>query len=85
MTRIFRKKDVESQRLRAEKRCPHCGHGEFRAVAGRFSWLFGQRFVCMKCEGTFRRANLVRIDKKEKHFRGEQTGGGRRPRGSRRR
>ncbi|MFO7772840.1 MAG: hypothetical protein R6V59_02700 [Dehalococcoidia bacterium] len=85
MTRIFKRTDVVAQRSRAEMRCPHCGHGEFRAVAGKFSWLFGQRFVCLKCEGTFKRANLVKINKKEKHFRAEQTGGARRPRGRKRR
>ena len=85
MTRIFKKTDVEAKRLRAEMRCPHCGHGEFRAISNKFSWLFGQRFVCLKCHGTFKRANLVNINKKEKHYRTEQTGGLRRPRGRKRR
>jgi len=75
MTRMFRKTDVEAKRLRAEKRCPHCGHSEFKAIQSKFSWLFGERFVCLKCHGTFKRANLVSIDKKEKHYRTEQIGG----------
>jgi len=75
MSRMLKKTDIEAEGLRAEKRCPHCGHSEFKARISKFTWLFGERFVCSKCHGTFKHANLVRIDKKEKHYRTEQIGG----------
>ena len=59
----MRKKSSQSKSVAAVKRstmmvCPHCGHEDFERKEG-FS-LFGQKFVCAKCNGTFKKANLVR-------------------------
>ena len=76
MPRQAKKIDVVSSSLNAKKLCPHCGHDEFRAVESKskFSWLFGdkQEFICLKCKGTFKEANLVRVHKKEKHISKKQ-------------
>ena len=72
-----KKADKVSLSLKAKKLCPHCGHDNFRAVVppkkilGIFSG--GQEFVCAKCNGTFKKANLVKVNQKEKHFF-EQSG-----------
>jgi len=86
MPRLSKKADVVSLKLTAKKLCPHCGHDEFHAIkpATRFSWLFGQKFVCAKCKGTFRRANLVKVRQKEKHYYAQHSGGVRKTKGRRR-
>ena len=65
MPRLALRKKVVSQSLKTKKLCPHCGHDEFEVTESKFSWLFGQRFVCAKCKGTFKKANLVRVSQKE--------------------
>ena len=67
-----KKVDIVSTSLKTKMLCPHCGHDNFRAIEskGKFSWLFGSKreFVCAKCNGTFKKANLVRVRQKEKHI-----------------
>jgi transposase-like protein len=62
------RKDTVSESLPKRKLCPHCGHDDFKVTPTKFSWLFGQKFVCAKCGGQFRQANLVRAPQKEKHI-----------------
>jgi transposase-like protein len=50
-------KSVKAVKRRTLKVCPHCGHEHFEKKEG-FSPL-GQQFVCAKCKGTFRKANVV--------------------------
>jgi transposase-like protein len=64
----------QSRILRGVKLCPHCGHDDFSAIPTRFSWLFGQRFICAKCKGTFRKANLVRVRQKDYENVTKQSG-----------
>jgi len=67
-------KDVDIVRfsLKSKKLCPHCGHDEFRAIKSpkKILGIFGgsQEFICAKCNGTFKKANLVRVHQKEKHY-----------------
>jgi len=68
MPRFFKRGKVVTQTLRTKKLCPHCGHDEFKITESKFSWLFGQRFVCAKCGGTFSKANLVRVYEKSRQF-----------------
>ena len=63
--------------------CPHCGHEDFERKEG-FS-LLGQQFVCAKCKGTFRKANLIRakktnveIEKRGSAYKGRGKKSGRR-------
>jgi len=67
-----KKVDKISLSLKAKKLCPHCGHDNFKAVAPpkKILGIFngGQEFVCAKCNGTFKKANLVKVNQKEKHF-----------------
>jgi transposase-like protein len=64
--------DVVRLSLRSKKLCPHCGHDEFRAVESpkKILGIFrgSQEFICLKCNGTFKKANLVRVHQKEKHY-----------------
>ena len=57
--------------------CPHCGHEDFERKEG-FS-LLGQQFVCAKCKGTFRKANVVRAKTTDIHVakHGSTVGAGR--------
>lgn len=41
--------------------CPCCGHDDFSAISTRFAWLLGKRYICAKCEETFRTPNRVRL------------------------
>lgn len=56
MSKSIKKTDFVKSRLNAKKLCPHCGHENFKTIPTRFSWLFGQTFVCLKCKGTFKKA-----------------------------
>ena len=51
-----------------KKLCPHCGHDDFKVTESKLSWLFGDKFKCSKCGGTFKKANLV-------HVKGKSTVG----------
>jgi len=75
MPRLSLRKKVASQSLKTKKLCPHCGHDDFRVTESKFSWLFGQKFVCAKCGGTFRKANLVRVRQTEKQTEVQKTSG----------
>jgi hypothetical protein len=66
----------QSRILRSVKLCPHCGNDDFSAIPTRFSWLFGQRFICAKCKGTFRKANLVHVKQKDYENISKRSGGG---------
>lgn len=68
MPRFFKRGKVVTQSLRTKKLCIHCGHDEFKITEDKFSWLLGQKFVCAKCGGTFRKANLVRVYEKSRQF-----------------
>ena len=74
MPRLSKRGKVVSQSLRTKKLCPHCGHDDFEVIESRLSWLFGQKFVCAKCKGTFKHANLVRVHEKSREFSVNQTG-----------
>lgn len=74
MVRFFKKGKVISQSLRTKKLCPHCGNDEFALAEGGMSWLFGQKFVCSKCKGTFKNANVVKVHEKSREFQVNQTG-----------
>ncbi len=74
MPDVSKKAAIISKSLAKKKLCPHRGHDEFEAVSTRFSWLFGQRFLCGKCKGTFLRASLVKVNQKDKQFRTQETG-----------
>ncbi len=74
MSKSIKKTDFVKSRLNAKKLCPHCGHENFKTIPTRFSWLFGQTFVCLKCKGTFKKANLVKVDQVEKHYGSKQFG-----------
>ena len=43
--------------------CPHYGHDDFEKKEG-FS-ILGQQFVCKKCEGTVKKANVVKVKQTE--------------------
>ena len=73
MPRLSTKKRVVSQKLRAKKLCPHCGHDEFEVTESKFSWLLGQKFVCAKCKGTFKKANLVTVHQKKRQYDASKT------------
>ena len=69
-------KTVSSVQKQKMMVCPHCGHENFEKKEG-FS-LLGQQFVCAKCKGTFRKANLikakmtnVKIDKEGSAYKGK--------------
>ena len=62
---MFARRKSIVRSLRTEKLCPHCGHTDFKAIDSRFSWLLGQKFKCTKCNGIFKKANLVRAFHKE--------------------
>ena len=71
--RHFKKKvDSVSTVIKSKMLCPHCGHDNFQAVEskGKYLGLFGTKrvFVCAKCNGTFKKANLVKVRQKEKHY-----------------
>ncbi len=51
-------KSVEAVKRHSMMVCPHCGNEDFERKEG-FS-LLGQQFICAKCKGTFRKANVVR-------------------------
>ena len=74
MAKSTKKGKVVSQSLRTKKLCPHCGHDDFEIVESKMSWLLGQKFKCAKCNGTFRKANLVRVHEKSREFSVSQTG-----------
>ena len=74
MPRLSVKKRAISQTLRAKKLCPHCGHDEFETIESKLSWLFGQKFICAKCKGTFKKANLVTVHQKERQFDANKIG-----------
>ena len=74
MARFFKKGKVVSKSLRTKKLCPKCGHDDFKVTESRLSWLFGERFKCAKCGGTFKQANLVRVHEKTREFQVNQTG-----------
>jgi len=74
MPGFSKKGKVVSQSLRTKKLCPKCGHDDFHVTESRFSWLFGERFRCAKCGGTFKEANLVRVHEKSREFHVSQTG-----------
>ena len=74
MPRFSKKGKVVAQSLRTKKLCPHCGHDEFKVTESKLSWLLGQKFVCAKCKGTFKQANLVRVHEKSRQFNLDQTG-----------
>lgn len=59
MPRFFRKSIISHQMLRKRMLCPHCGNDDFIAIGSKLSWLLGQKFICKKCRGTFRKARLV--------------------------
>lgn len=75
MPRLSLRKKVVSQSLKTKKLCPHCGHDEFEVTESKLSWLFGQRFVCAKCKGTFKKANVVRVRQTEKQTDVQKTSG----------
>ena len=54
------KKSVKVVKKKSVMLCPHCGHDDFRKKREGF-FLFGQQFVCAKCNGTFKKANVVRV------------------------
>ncbi len=70
-------KSVSSVKRGSMMVCPHCGHEDFVRKEG-FS-LLGQQFVCAKCKGTFRKANLVRVKTTDVHVakQGSTVGSGR--------
>jgi len=74
MPRLSKKGKVVSQSQRTKKLCPKCGHDDFHVIESRFSWLFGERFRCSKCGGTFKQANLVKVYEKRREFQVDQTG-----------
>ncbi len=74
MPKFSKKGKVVSQSLKTKKLCPHCGHDDFKLAESKLSWLFGQKFVCAKCGGTFKKANLVRMREKSREFNVTQTG-----------
>ena len=74
MARFSKKKKVLSQSLRTKKLCPHCGHDDFEITQSKMSWLFGQKFKCAKCGGTFKQANLVGVREQSREFNVGQTG-----------
>jgi hypothetical protein len=41
--------------------CPCCGHDDFSAISRRFTWLVGKKYVCAKCEETFRTPDRARF------------------------
>ncbi len=50
-------KTVVKKKSNKIKVCPHCGHEDFKKKEG-FS-ITGQKFVCAKCNGEFKTANLI--------------------------
>jgi transposase-like protein len=54
------KKSVKVTKKQSAMLCPHCGHDDFEKKKKGFS-LFGQQFVCAKCKGTFKKANVVKV------------------------
>ena len=76
---------VVAQSLRTKKLCPHCGHDEFKVIESKLSWLLGQKFVCAKCKGTFRKANLVRVREKSREWEEQKASSFRKAKGKRRR
>ena len=74
MARFSKNGKVVFQSLRTKKLCPHCGHDNFEVVDSKVSWLFGQKFKCAKCGGTFKQANLVRVHEKSREFHVDQRG-----------
>ncbi len=74
MSRFSKKGKVSAQFLESKMLCPHCGNEDFKVVETKASWLFGQKFKCAKCGGTFRKANLVRVHEKKKEFHVQQQG-----------
>jgi hypothetical protein len=74
MPKTSKKSDFVKSTLKAKKLCPHCGHDDFRTIPTRFSWLLGQTFLCSKCQGTFKKANLVKVNQLEKQYGSQQFG-----------
>ena len=53
----FKTEDTLSRKgAKHRKVCPNCGHGDFAVVKSKFSWLFGQKNKCKKCDYIFKEA-----------------------------
>ena len=84
MPRFSKQGKVVSRSLRTKKLCPHCGHDEFEVTESKLSWLLGQKFVCAKCKGTFKQANLVKVHEKSRQFNVQKTSSFHKVKGKRR-
>ncbi len=75
MPRLSLRKKVVTQSSKTKMLCPKCGHDKFRVTESKFSWLFGQKFICAECKGTFKKANVVRVQQTERQTEVQKTGG----------